>query len=104
MKFPTSIHEKVYLAREGQNPNVICRLETCWLIMRDTQPLPGCCVILSDPVVGSLNELSEQGRMLYCRDMVRVGDALMRATGAYRINYETWYNVDQALHTHIIPR
>ena len=103
-KYPTKIHERVALAHEGKNPLVIAKLETCWVVARDTQPLEGCCIILSDPVVGSLNELSEKDRMLYCRDMARVGDALMKVTGAYRINYETWANVDQALHTHIVPR
>jgi diadenosine tetraphosphate (Ap4A) HIT family hydrolase len=40
----------------------------------------------------------------YWRDICRVGDALLKATGAYRINYETMCNVAQALHTHVIPR
>jgi diadenosine tetraphosphate (Ap4A) HIT family hydrolase len=33
-----------------------------------------------------------------------VGDALKAELGAYRINYETWGNLDPALHTHIVPR
>ena len=36
--------------------------------------------------------------------MIRIGDALLRVTSAYRINYETWGNLDPALHTHITPR
>ena len=40
----------------------------------------------------------------YCLDMIRVGDALLAVMGAARINYETWGNVDPALHTHIVPR
>jgi diadenosine tetraphosphate (Ap4A) HIT family hydrolase len=35
---------------------------------------------------------------------VRIGDALLAATSAYRINYETWGNAEPALHTHIVPR
>lgn len=103
-KFKTGIHEKVELARNGLNSFVICKLESCWVIARETQPIDGCCVILSDPVVGSINELNESDRMIYCRDMVRVGDALLKVMGAYRVNYETWCNLDQALHTHVVPR
>ena len=36
--------------------------------------------------------------------IARVGDALLKVTGAYRINYETWGNLDPAHHTHIVPR
>ena len=55
-------------------------------------------------VVESLNALDEAGRIAYSLDVVRVGDALLRATDAYRINYETWGNSEPALHTHIMPR
>jgi len=102
--YPTLIHQRVAEAHARINPLVICRLKSCWLVARETQPLEGCCIILSDPVVASLNNLSEAARAQYCADMAHVGDALLEVTGAYRINYETWCNVDQALHTHIIPR
>jgi diadenosine tetraphosphate (Ap4A) HIT family hydrolase len=103
-KYPTSIHEKVALAHAGQNPAAICRLDSCWVVVHEIQPLEGYCIILSDPVAPSLNDLPEEQRMLYCRDMARVGDAVMKVTGAYKINYETWGNLDPALHTHIVPR
>lgn len=75
-----------------------------WLVIGDVQPLPGYCLLLADPVVESLNAMSEVERTAYCLDTVRVGDALLAATGAYRINYETWGNSEAALHTHIVPR
>jgi heme-degrading monooxygenase HmoA/diadenosine tetraphosphate (Ap4A) HIT family hydrolase len=100
----TLIHERVRLAREGRNPYVIARLDSGWVVIGDVQPLPGYCLLLPDPVVGDLNALSEIERTLYNRDVVRVGDALLHLTGARRINYETWGNADEALHTHIMPR
>ncbi len=36
--------------------------------------------------------------------MARIGDALLKVTGADRINYETLGNAAPALHTHITPR
>lgn len=75
-----------------------------WLIVADTQPVQGYCQLLSDPIVPSLNDLQGQERMQYLADCVTVGDALLKATGAARINYETWCNQEPSLHTHIVPR
>jgi len=61
-------------------------------------------MLLSDPVAESINALNEKQRAIYTRDVVRIGDALLSSTKAYRINYETWGNSEPALHTHIAPR
>lgn len=98
------ISERVELARVGRNPFVIARLRSGWAVIGDVQPLPGYCLLLADPVVESINALSEQERAAYLLDTVRIGDALLKATNAYRINYETWGNSEPALHTHIVPR
>lgn len=98
------IRERVELCRKGEHPNCIGKMESGWLVVSKDQPLGGYCLLLADPVVGSLNELSISARGIYCQDMIRAGDALMKVTGAYRINYETWGNVDPSLHTHIVSR
>jgi diadenosine tetraphosphate (Ap4A) HIT family hydrolase len=100
----TLIHERVAMANAGDNPYVIARLKSGWVVIGDVQPLDGYCLLLADPVVPDLNALSEEGRTQYCLDMARIGDALLKVTKAYRINYETWGNGEQALHTHITPR
>lgn len=100
----TIIHERVQLANLGKNPFAIIKLKSGWVVAGDVQPLEGYCLLLSDPVVPDLNSLDEIERSQYCLDMIRVGDALLKATNAYRINYETWGNLDPALHTHIVPR
>lgn len=46
------------MARAGTNPYVICRMRSGWLVIGDVQPLPGYCLLLADPVVPSLNDLS----------------------------------------------
>lgn len=75
-----------------------------WLVIGDVQPLPGYCLLLADPVVESLNAMNDVERTAYCLDTMRIGDALLDVTGAWRINYETWGNAEPALHTHIMPR
>ncbi len=100
----TLIHERVELARQGQNPTVICRVESGWVVLGDRQVLAGYCLLLPDPVPSSLNDLSLSERQVFLRDMTLVGDALLEVTGAWRINYEILGNSDPALHAHIIPR
>lgn len=98
------IASRIKKAREGNNLYVITRLSSGWLVIGDVQPLPGYCLLLADPIILSINDLPERDRAIYLLDTIRVGDALLEATGAYRINYETWGNRDPALHTHIVPR
>jgi len=100
----TVIHERVQLANLGENPFSIIKLKSGWVVAGDVQPLDGHCLFLGDPVVPDLNSLSEAARVQCCLNMIRVGDALLKATDAYRINYETWGNLDPALHTHVMPR
>ena len=101
---PTAIHHRIQLANESKDPSAIIQLKSGWVVVHEDQPVNGYCLLLSEPVVFSLNDLSEIERTQYLLDMVRVGDALLKVTGAYRINYETWCNLTPALHTHIVPR
>ena len=100
----TLIHQRVEQARRGQNQTVIRRLRAGWAVLGDNQTIPGYTLLLSDPVVTDLNELSLNERASFLRDMSLVGDALLRATGAYLINYSILGNTDHALHAHIHPR
>ena len=102
--YPTAIHRCVALAQAGTYANAIIRLKSGWVMMAERQSVEGYCLLFSDPVAQSLNSLSELERTQYCLDMARVGDALLALTGAAKINYETWGNLDPALHTHIVPR
>ncbi|AVX03039.1 hypothetical protein MXMO3_00493 [Maritalea myrionectae] len=100
----TVCHQRVELARKGENPWLICQMPSGWAVMCDKQVQPGYVILLPDPMVGSLNELSGETRAQFLADMALIGDALLAATDAYRINYEILGNSDQALHAHIIPR
>lgn len=100
----TLIHERVLQAQQGQNPTVICKMEAGWVVLGDRQILNGYCLLLPDPVVGSINDLDLQQRGIFLRDMTIIGDALLEVTGAWRINYDILGNSDPALHAHIFPR
>jgi diadenosine tetraphosphate (Ap4A) HIT family hydrolase len=54
--------------------------------------------------VPNLNALGAHERIVFLSDMSRLGDALLKVTGAARINYAMFGNLDPALHAHVIPR
>jgi diadenosine tetraphosphate (Ap4A) HIT family hydrolase len=100
----TLIHQRVEAARKGENPTVICKMESGWVVMSDMQIMNGYCLLLPDPVPPSLNDLPIPEREKFLRDMTIIGDALLEVTGAARINYEILGNSEKALHVHIVPR
>ena len=101
---PTAIHRQVEAARTGLLPRVITRMPSGWAVLGDPQITRGYCLLLPDPVVPDLNSLAGEARAQFLRDMAALGDAVLAATGAERINYEILGNVEPALHAHVIPR
>ncbi len=100
----TLIHQRVELAKQGLSPQVICRLRSGWAVLGDSQFIAGYSLLLPDPVVPSLNDLSPDQRAQFLLDMTAIGDALLATTDAYWINYEILGNSEPALHAHIFPR
>lgn len=100
----TIIQRRVWACQLGVNPTMIRRLPSGWLVLFDFQTLPGYTALLSDPVIRDINAASPEYRQLFLRDMVLVGDALLKATGARLINYMLLGNTDFALHAHIVAR
>lgn len=100
----TAIHKLVAAAREGREPRVFARLFSGWAVFGERQFLRGYALLLPDPVVPTLNALGLHERAAYLQDVARLGDAVLKVTGAARINYAILGNQDPALHTHVIPR
>lgn len=99
-----SVAKQVESARAGVEPALICQVPSGWVVLCTMQYLRGYCILLPDPVVPSLNDLTQEQRASYLCDMSTVGDALLAVTGAHRINYAIMGNSDQVLHSHIVPR
>lgn len=100
----TVIHQRVAAAERGENPSMICRMPSGWLVLCDDQTPRGWCILLSVPIVTDLDELDERGQGAFLSDMAVVGQAIKKVTSAYRINYSILGNTDPALHAHIQPR
>jgi diadenosine tetraphosphate (Ap4A) HIT family hydrolase len=100
----TAIHRRVAALRAQADPTVIARLPSGWAVFGEQQFLRGYCLLLPDPVVPHLNAMPVAQRAAFLDDLARLGDALLAATSAVRINYAMYGNVEPALHAHLVPR
>ena len=100
----TAIHRRVAACRAGTDPTCIGRLPSGWAVMGDPQVLPGYCLLLPDPVVPHLNALPPAAQAAFLADLARLGQAVFEVTGAVRINYALFGNLEPALHAHVHPR
>jgi diadenosine tetraphosphate (Ap4A) HIT family hydrolase len=100
----TVIHRMVETCRAGTYVPFIARMSSGWAVMGNSQFLRGYSLLLPDPVVPHLNAMESLVRDRFLSDMGKLGDAVLAVTGALRINYAMFGNVEPALHAHVIPR
>ncbi len=98
------IGDRVAAARQGENATVIGRMRSGWAVLSDQQHLRGWCVLLPDPVPDTLNAMPLNARGQFLTDMAGLGDAILAATNAVRINYSIYGNQAPQLHAHVVPR
>lgn len=98
------ITDWVFRARTGTLPSAVCRTPSGWVVMGEAQVVRGYCLLLPDPVVPSLNDLSGAARASFLTEMALLGDAVLEVTKARRINYEILGNQEPELHAHVFPR
>ncbi|WP_309052989.1 diadenosine tetraphosphate hydrolase [Streptomyces sp.] len=102
--------DRIGSARRGENPTVLRRLRAGFAVIGDVQFLPGYSVLLvDDPAVERLSDLSGDKRLAFLSDMDRLGEAVERAcrrrdASFRRVNLEILGNTDGFLHAHVWPR
>jgi diadenosine tetraphosphate (Ap4A) HIT family hydrolase len=100
----SEIHRRVASLNAGDDPTLVARLASGWVVLGDPQVLEGYCLLLPDPVVAHLNALVGDERARFLADLGALGDALLAVTRATRINYAIFGNLEPALHAHLFPR
>jgi diadenosine tetraphosphate (Ap4A) HIT family hydrolase len=73
-------------------------------VIGDTQFLPGYSLLLREPRVGSLEDLSFSEREVFLKEMALLGEAVKIACSPRRVNYSIYGNTDAFLHAHVFPR
>lgn len=99
--------DRLASAERGDNPLVLARARSGFVVLGDSQFLPGYCLLLRSPRVEHLSDLSASARREFLWEMSLVGEAVERVCrpqGLLRINYEIAGNSDPFVHAHIIPR
>jgi len=96
--------ERLALLDRGENPKLLLRMKSGFAVIGDTQFLPGYSLLLAYPEVSQLNDLRGSAREQFLYDMTLLGDAVKAVTGAVRMNYSVYGNLDPFLHAHVWPR
>ncbi|MFI7322995.1 diadenosine tetraphosphate hydrolase [Streptomyces venezuelae] len=102
--------DRIGSALKGENPAVLRRMNAGFAAIGDVQFLPGYCVLLvDDPGVQRLSDLSRERRLRFLSDMDQLGEAVERAcrrmdSAFRRVNLEILGNRDSFLHAHVWPR
>jgi len=101
-----AISNRLARIQRGEDPQMLARMGSGYAILGKFQPdaIVGACMLIPDPVVPSLNDLDDGARGAFLCDFARLGDAVLAATGAQRINYLILCNQVPELHAHAIPR
>ena len=101
-----AISARVQRIQAGEDPQLLAELPSGYAILGKYQPQPitGCCMLLPREVVPSPNELTPAQRAQFFADLCLLGDAVLRVTGAERINYLVLCNQVPELHGHAVPR
>ena len=99
-----NFQERLDAARAGKNPSVIAWMQSGYVVMCDTQLLPGYVIQLPVPLVEHLNSLELEAQTVYLRDMALIGRALEDVTQCRRVMYGIYGGLYPVLHTHIMPR
>lgn len=98
------ICERINMIKEGKNPYYVKELNTGYVVIGDYQYFYGYTLFLCKEHHTELFDLNMEFRMEFLREMSVVAEAVSRAFGADKINYELLGNKDSHLHWHLFPR
>ena len=98
------ICDRIQMIRSGENPYFVKELETGYVVLGDHQHFRGYTLFLCKEHKTELFQLEPAVKMKYLEEMSQVAQAVSRAFGAEKMNYELLGNGDTHLHWHLFPR
>lgn len=98
------ICDRIRMIKSGANPYFVKELETGYVVIGDNQHFKGYTLFLFKEHVTELFNLADDVRVKFLDEMTVVAEAVSKAFGAEKMNYECLGNGDTHLHWHLFPR
>ena len=98
------ICDRIHSIKEGTNPYFVKELETGYVVIGDHQHFKGYTLFLYKEHKTELFQLDYSTKMKFLEEMSVVAEAVSKAFGAEKMNYELLGNGDAHLHWHLFPR
>ncbi len=92
------------ICESGVPRDVLVDLRATWVTAPREAPLPGYVCLVSKVHVVEPFQLPDPNRRLFWEEVLAVGEAVQRATGSPKLNYEIHGNTIPHLHLHLFPR
>ena len=98
------ICDRIKMIKSGTNPYFVKELDTGYVVIGDNQHFKGYTLFLLKDHFTELFELKDDIRAKFLAEMTIVAEAVAKAFGAEKMNYECLGNGDAHLHWHLFPR
>lgn len=98
------ICDRINLIKKGENPYFVKELETGYVVIGDNQHFKGYSIFLCKEHKTELFHLDYSYKMKFLEEMSIVAEAVSKAFGAEKMNYELLGNGETHLHWHLFPR
>ncbi len=98
------ICDRIQMIKSGTNPYFVKELDTGYVVIGDNQHFKGYTLFLLKDHLTELFELNDDIRAKFLEEMTVVAEAVAKAFGAEKMNYECLGNGDAHLHWHLFPR
>lgn len=98
------ICDRINMIKSGENPYFVKELETGYVVIGDNQHFYGYTLFLLKEHKTEPFQLDPQNKLKFLNEMSLVGEAVYKAFGAEKMNYELLGNGDAHVHWHLFPR
>jgi len=98
------ICKRIEAIKKNTNEQFICELDTCYVVLGDSQFYKGYSLLLSKDHKTELHQLKESIKLQYLKEMSVVAQAIQMVFSPIKLNYELLGNRHPHLHWHIFPR
>lgn len=98
------ICDRIEMIKNSTNPYFVKELETGYVVIGDNQHFKGYTLFLCKEHKNELFHLDRKYKMKFMEEMSIVAQAVSKAFGAEKMNYELLGNGETHLHWHLFPR